>query len=186
LASGPISPPSGAAPYALQALDETFRGTADARRVAGALANTQRVPRQGALGCGRLGYSHTHTHSCRTRTGLKVCGAERLHAKPTGRRGHGHGAHGCGRPAPAPSTTCICTSTARRPGSQQYMTRRKTPVGGAPPATRPRPRPRMDAAGRPPRHQILRKSPRLQGRVHNTGRASSYSGSPRGTLRRKG
>jgi hypothetical protein len=138
LASGPFPPPTGAAPFALQVLDESTRGAADARRVAGALATAQRVPRQGALGCGRLGYSHTH--SCRTRTWLKVCGAERLHAMPTGRRGHGHGAHGCGRPAPAPTTTCNSPPTARRPGSQQHETRRKTPVGGAPPVTRPRPR----------------------------------------------
>jgi hypothetical protein len=62
LASGPINPPSGAALYALQVLDETAGGAADAQRVAGALASTQRVPRHGALGCGRLGYLHTHLH----------------------------------------------------------------------------------------------------------------------------
>jgi hypothetical protein len=45
---------------------------------------------------------------------------------------------------------------------------------------------RMGAAGRRPRHQILRKSPRLRGRVHITRHASTCGGSPRGALRRKG
>jgi hypothetical protein len=86
LASGPINPPSGAALYALQVLDETSGGAADARRVAGALASTQRVPRHGALGCGRLGYLHTHLHLQNANTAQGRRSTERLAAR-----------HGCTR-----------------------------------------------------------------------------------------
>jgi hypothetical protein len=87
LASGPINPSTGAAPYALQALDEKPQGAADARRVAGAPASTPRVPRHGALGCGRLVYLHTLLHLQNAITAQGRCITEGLAARDACTRG---------------------------------------------------------------------------------------------------